>query len=166
MEHSLRVAGRRPSSAPPLTMPGEKNIVQNRRARFEYFILDSVEAGIALSGTEVKSLRAGKANLQDAYAAVERGEVWLHQAHISPYEQGNRFNVDPRRKRKLLLKKREIYRLVRQVNEKGLTLIPLRLYFKNGYVKVEIGLARGKRLYDKREAIKEKDEVRRLEQEG
>jgi len=147
-------------------MAGEKIICQNRRARHEYFILDSLEAGISLSGTEVKSLRAGKANLQDSYAAVEGREVWLHQAHISPYEQGNRYNPDPRRKRKLLLHRREIFRLARQVSEKGLTLIPLRLYFKAGHAKVELGLARGKRLYDKREAIRERDEVRRLEQEG
>jgi len=147
-------------------MAVEKNICQNRKARHEYFILDSVEAGVSLSGTEVKSLRAGRANLTDSYATVEGGEVWLHQVHISPYEPASRFNVEPRRKRKLLLHKREISRLLRQVSEKGVTLIPLRLYFKDGYAKVELGLARGKRLYDKREAIKEKDEERRLQQEG
>lgn len=149
-----------------MSMAVEKTICQNRKARHEYLILDSLEAGISLSGTEVKSLRAGKANLQDSYATVEDGEVWLHQAHISPYDPGSRYNVDPRRKRKLLLHRRQILRLGRQVVEKGLTLIPLRLYFKEGYTKVELGLARGKRLYDKREAIKEKDEARRLEQEG
>lgn len=147
-------------------MGGEKNICQNRRARHEYFILDSLEAGISLSGTEVKSLRAGRANLQDSYATVEGEQLWLHQAHISPYEPGNRFNVEPRRKRRLLVHKREIRRLARQVAEKGVTLVPLRLYFKGGYAKVELGLARGKRLYDKREAIKERDEMRRMEQEG
>lgn len=148
-----------------MAMEGEKTICQNRKARHDYFILDSVEAGIVLAGTEVKSLRAGRANLQDSYAAIEEGEVWLHQAHISPYEPANRFNLEPRRKRKLLLKKREIHRLARQVLEKGITLIPLRLYFKRGLAKVELGLARGKRLYDKREAIKEKDEARRQAQE-
>ena len=125
-----------------------------------------MEAGISLSGTEVKSLRAGRANLQDSYATVEGGQAWLHHVHISPYEPGSRYNPDPRRRRKLLLHKQEIGRLARQVAEKGLTLIPLRLYFKRGYVKVELGLARGKRLYDKREAIKERDEARRQEREG
>jgi len=147
-------------------MADEENVCQNRRARHEYFILDSMEAGLALSGTEVKSLRAGRANLQDSYATVEGDGVWLHQAHISPYEPASRFNLEPRRKRRLLLHKREIRRLAREVSEKGLTLVPLRLYFKKGYAKVELAVAKGKHLYDKREAIKEKDEARRLEQEG
>ena len=135
----------------------EKNITVNRKARHEYFIIQSFEAGIVLAGTEVKALRQGKANLVDSYASLENAEVWLMSANISAYEQGNINNHEPTRKRKLLLKKSEIRRLIGKVKEKGLTLIPLRLYFKNGKVKVELAVVKGKKVYDKREAIAKRD---------
>ena len=135
----------------------EKNITVNRKARHEYFIIQSFEAGIVLTGIEVKALRQGKANLVDSYASLENAEVWLMSANISAYEQGNINNHEPTRKRKLLLKKSEIRRLIGKVKEKGLTLIPLRLYFKNGKVKVELAVAKGKKVYDKREAIAKRD---------
>ena len=135
----------------------EKNITVNRKASHEYFIIQTFEAGIVLTGTEVKSLRQGKANLVDSYAALKDGEVWLHSVHISPYEQGNIYNHEPTRTRKLLLKKSEIRKLIGKVKEKGLTLIPLRLYFKEGKVKVELALAKGKKVYDKRASIAKKD---------
>ncbi|MEI7907296.1 MAG: SsrA-binding protein SmpB [Bacteroidota bacterium] len=142
---------------------GEERIsISNRRARFEYEILDSYEAGIVLKGSEVKSLRAGKANLQDAYALVKSGEVWLLNMHISPYEQANQFNHDPVRTRKLLLNKSEIAKLHTKTNEKGLTLVPLKLYFKKGIAKVQLGIAKGKKLHDKRESIKERDVEREM----
>lgn len=144
----------------------EQNICQNRKARHDYRILDTVEAGIALAGTEVKSLRAGRANLKDSYAVVEGGEVWMLNAHVSAYEAGNRFNVDPRRPRKLLLHRAQIARLGREVRERGVTLVPLKMYFKRGVAKVELGLARGKRQYEKREAIRERDLRRESEQEA
>lgn len=135
----------------------EKNITVNRKARHEYLILQSLEAGIVLVGTEVKSLRQGKANLVDSYATIKNGEVWLLNLHISEYVQGNINNHDPKRERKLLLNKSEIRKLVGKTKEKGLTLIPLRLYFKKGKVKVEIALAKGKKTYDKRKDIARKD---------
>jgi SsrA-binding protein len=135
----------------------EKNITLNRKARHEYTIIQTYEAGIVLQGTEVKSLRLGKANLVDSYANLKNGEVWLVSAHISVYEQGNINNHEPTRTRKLLLNKSEIRKLIGKVKEKGLTLIPLRLYFKNGKVKVELALAKGKKVYDKRESIAKKD---------
>ncbi len=138
----------------------EKNITVNRNARHEYTILQTYEAGIVLQGTEVKSLRQGKANLVDSYANLKDGEVWLYSAHISVYEQGNINNHEPTRTRKLLLNKSEIKKLIGKVKEKGLTLIPLRLYFSNGRVKVELALAKGKKVYDKREAIAKKDTQR------
>lgn len=144
-------------------MSEEKNITLNRKARFEYLIEETFEAGIVLSGTEVKSLRGGLANLQDSFARIENGEIWLCQCHISPYEKGNRFNVDSKRKRKLLLHRSEIRRLDGKVQEKGLTLIPLRMYFRGGKAKVELALARGKKLYDKREAQAGKDARRQIE---
>ncbi|MFA5832276.1 MAG: SsrA-binding protein SmpB [Bacteroidota bacterium] len=136
--------------------------ISNRRARFEYEILDSYEAGIVLKGSEVKSLRAGKANLQDSYALIKNGEVWLINMHISPYEQANQFNHDPIRTRKLLLNKSEIAKLNVKTNEKGLTLVPLKLYFKKGNAKVQLGIAKGKKLHDKRESIKERDVEREM----
>ncbi|NWF88009.1 MAG: SsrA-binding protein SmpB [Ignavibacteriaceae bacterium] len=139
------------------TKDQEKNITVNRKARHEYFILQSFEAGIVLSGTEVKALRQGKANLVDSYASVDKGEVWLHSANISVYEQGNINNHEPTRLRKLLLNKSEIRKLIGKVKEKGLTLIPLRLYFKNGKVKVELAVVKGKKVYDKRESIAKRD---------
>jgi SsrA-binding protein len=135
----------------------EKNITVNRKARHEYAIMQTYEAGIVLVGTEVKALRQGKANLVDSYAALKDGEVWLYGAHISVYEQGNINNHEPTRTRKLLLNKSEIKKLIGKVKEKGLTLIPLRLYFRNGKVKVELALAKGKKVYDKREAIAKRD---------
>mgnify|MGYP001172748922 CR=1 FL=1 len=140
-----------------------KVITENRKARHDYFIEETYEAGIALKGTEVKSLRAGKVNLKDSYAQVENGEMYIFNMHISPYEQGNRFNVDPVRPRKLLLHKSEINRLYGKVKQQGLTLVPLKLYFKRGRVKVELALARGKKLYDKREAMAERDARRDVE---
>ena len=142
-----------------------KLIATNRRARFEYEILDTLEAGIALLGPEVKSLRAGRANLSDAYATVRRGEVFLVNAHISPYDNAVRDNPDPRRARKLLLHKREIRRLQGQVAERGRTLVPLSLYFRAGIAKVELAVARGKRRYDKRDTIRRRDQERELRRE-
>ncbi len=140
----------------------ERIAISNRRARFEYEILETFEAGIVLVGSEVKSLRQGKANLQDSYALVKNGEVWLLNMHINPYEQANQFNHDPLRTRKLLLNKSEIEKLQIKTNEKGLTLIPLKLYFKKGNAKVELGIGKGKKLHDKRESIKERDVEREM----
>jgi len=138
--------------------PDAKRVVlTNRKARHEYTIEETYDAGLALVGTEVKSIRAGKANLQDAFGKVERGEVWLHNMYIAPYEQGTRWNVEPRRPRKLLLHRREIDRLRGLTEQKGYALIPLALYFQHGYAKVELGLGRGKKLYDKREDIARRD---------
>jgi len=142
---------------------GTKLIVQNRKARHDYFIEESIEAGIALTGTEVKSLRLGRANLQDSYATVKDGEVFVHGLHISPYDMGNRFNHDPLRTRKLLLHRYEINKLIGHIQKKGLTLVPLSLYFKKGLVKVELAIARGKKLYDKREDIARKDAMREID---
>jgi len=136
---------------------GEKLIASNKKAFHEYFVLQKVEAGIALTGTEVKSLREGAVNLKDSYVAFERDEAFLTGAHISPYAHGNRENHDPERRRKLLLHRREIDKLRVQVVEKGLTVVPLRLYFKGGRVKAEIAVVRGKKLYDKRETEKKRE---------
>jgi SsrA-binding protein len=132
-------------------------VIRNKKARREYDITDTSEAGIVLVGCEVKSIRAGRCDIQDAHCAIEEGEVWVHNMYIAPYEQAGAAVPSPRRKRKLLLHKDEIRRLYGKVTERGLTLIPLSLYFKDGRAKLEIGIARGKRLYDKREAIKKKD---------
>ncbi len=143
---------------------GKKVVATNRKVRHEYEVLDTFEAGLVLKGPEVKSLREGKVGFQDAYARVEGGEVWLHSLHISPYEQANRFNEDPLRPRKLLLHRQEIFRLLGKVEEKGLTLVPLSIYFRRGYAKVSLALARGRKTYDKREKLKRKtqeDEARR-----
>ena len=140
-----------------------KVIARNRRARFDYEILDSVEAGLVLVGPEVKSLRAGKANLSDAYAAIRGREAFLVNAHISPYKEAARENVDPRRERKLLLHRSEIQRWRGKVAERGLTLVPLELYFKDGRAKVEIGLARGRQKGDKRRAIREREVKREMD---
>ena len=142
---------------------GEKIIAQNKTARLNYFIEDTYEAGIALVGTEVKALREGKANLKDSYALVNNGEVFVHEMHISPYTFGNRQNHDPLRVRKLLLHKGEIKRLYGKSRERGLALIPLKLYFKSGKVKMEIGIGRGKKLYDKRESLRDKDDRREMQ---
>ncbi|HEY9792236.1 MAG TPA: SsrA-binding protein SmpB [Candidatus Obscuribacterales bacterium] len=143
--------------------PQGKVIADNRRARHEYEIIEVFEAGMELQGTEVKSMRNGKANLQDAFARIEEGQLWLHNCHIAPYDFGNRFNHDPVRKRRLLMHKREITRLHQQIKEKGLTLIPLKLYFKRNWVKVDLALVRGKHLYDKRDAITKRDSKRQLD---
>ncbi len=142
---------------------GEKVVAQNRRAHHEYFILDTFEAGLVLTGTEAKSLRAGRASLAEAYATVDHGEVWLRQFHIPPYEQGNRWNPDPVRARKLLLHRAQIERLREAVAEQGHTLIPLRLYFARGFAKVLIAVAKGKKAYDKRHAIAERDARREID---
>lgn len=152
-----------PSGAKKKVTPvaSERRIAQNRRARHEYDILDTFECGIALRGAEVKSLRAGQISLQDAFARVDRGEVWLVGAHVAPYEYSNGFGrVDPDRARKLLLHREQIDELAGRVAQQSLTLVPLSLYFKDGIAKVELALARGRRLYDKRHAIAERDATR------
>lgn len=140
-----------------------KLIVENRKAYHDYYIEERMEAGIELAGTEVKSIRQGHINLNDSYAAISDGELWLYNMHISPYEQGNRFNKDPLRDRRLLMHKREILRLFGIVRQEGLTLVPTKLYFKNGRVKVEISLARGKKNYDKRDSEAKKQASRDIE---
>jgi SsrA-binding protein len=136
--------------------------ISNRKARHDYSILETIEAGIVLTGTEVKSLRKGNANLQDSYAELRNGEVWLEGMHINPYEQGSIYNHEPRRKRKLLLQKKQIRKLIGGLKEKGLTLIPLSVYFKGPYAKVELALARGKKSFDKRAAIAEREAARNI----
>ncbi|MBN2570778.1 MAG: SsrA-binding protein SmpB [Ignavibacteriales bacterium] len=143
--------------------PGEKTITVNRKARHEYIILQSYEAGIALVGTEVKSIRQNKISISDGYAFVKDSEVWLKNININVYTQGNINNHDPLRDRRLLLNKREIRKISKSILEKGCTIIPLRVYIKNGIVKIEIGLARGKKFFDKREAIAKRDAERELE---
>ena len=138
-------------------------IASNRRALHDYEILEKVEAGLVLLGPEVKSLREGRANLSDSYAVLRRGEAFLVNAHVSPYDKAGRDNPDPRRERKLLLYRNEISRLTVKVAERGLTLVPLSLYFKNGRAKVELGLARGKRMHDKRDSIRRREEEREIE---
>ncbi len=140
-----------------------KIITENRKARHDYTIEESFEAGIELKGTEVKSMRAGRANLKDSFAVIENGELYLYGMHISPYEQGNIFNVEPMRPRKLLMHKKEIMRLLGKTKEQGLTLVPLKAYFKKDKIKIELALAKGKKLYDKREAAAEKSAKREIE---
>ena len=139
---------------------GRKVVARNRKARHEYEILDTYEAGMELKGPEVKSLRAGNVSFQDAFARVDGGQVWLHSLHISPYEQANRFNVDPVRTRRLLLNRSEIRQLVIKTEEKGLTLVPLEIYFQRGYAKLSLAVARGKKLHDKRETLKRRQQDR------
>ena len=141
----------------------DKTVAVNRRARHEYAVEETLEAGIALTGTEIKSIRAGRVNLAEAYARIEKGEAWLIGAHIAPYEQGNRNNHEPTRTRKLLLHRDQISELVGRTQAKGFTLVPLRLYIRNGMAKLEIGIARGKKAYDKRRTIAERDARRELE---
>jgi SsrA-binding protein len=142
---------------------GRKVVAQNRKARHDYHIEDTFEAGLALTGTEVKSLRAGRASLVDGYGEVRDGEVWLRNVHIPEYDQGTWTNHEPRRPRKLLMHKGEISRLIGKTQERGLTLVPLSLYFKDGYAKVELALARGKKTYDKRHALAERQAKREAE---
>jgi SsrA-binding protein len=142
-----------------------KVVSENRKARHDYHIHEVYEAGIALTGTEVKSLRAGKANMKDSYARVDNGELILHNMHISPYEQGNRFNHEPLRARKLLMHRYEINKLVSKTREKGYTLVPLKLYFSRGKAKLELGLASGKHTYDKRQDMAERDAKRDMDRE-
>ena len=141
----------------PKAETGEKLIASNKKAYHDYFVLQKFEAGIALTGTEVKSLRDGKANLKDSYVNFEKGEAYLYSAHISPYTHGNRENHEPERRRKLLLHRNELEKLFAQLVEKGLTIVPLRLYFKKGRVKAEIAVVRGKKLFDKRETSKKRE---------
>ena len=138
-------------------------VASNRRARHEYHIIEDYEAGLVLKGTEVKSLRLGHCNLTDSYASFQRGELFLHSMQIPPYEQGNRFNVDAKRSRKLLLHGAQLRRLIGAVTQKGLTLIPLRVYFSGQYAKVQIALCKGKHAYDKRETIRARDEAREFD---
>jgi SsrA-binding protein len=144
-------------------MSDEKVLVQNRKASHDYFIEETVEAGIVLTGTEIKSIRRGRANLKDSFARIMNGEAFLWNMHISPYEEGNRYNVDPTRTRKLLLHKHQIYKLMGQTREKGYALVPLKMYIKNGYCKVLIGVAKGKKNYDKRQDIAKKDAQREMQ---
>lgn len=142
-----------------------KLIANNKKAYHDYFIEDKLECGVALHGTEVKSMRMGKCSIKEAFIRIENGEVYVYGMHVSPYEKGNIFNKDPLRVKKLLLHRQEINKLVGKIKEKGYTLVPLQVYFKSGKVKVEIGLARGKKLYDKREDIAKKDQRRETERE-
>ena len=146
--------------------PGDKTVAQNRKARHEYFIEDSFEAGIALTGTEIKSVRAGKVSLSDAYARIDKGEAWLEGANISPWETGNRYNHEPKRNRKLLIHKEQILALLIRTRAKGLTLVPLKMYITaRGIAKLEIGLAKGKQQHDRRRDIAERDARRDIERE-
>lgn len=142
---------------------GGRLIAENRKAYHEYFILERLEAGIALTGTEIKSLRMGQVSLREAFARIEGGEIWLHQCHIAPYAQGNRYNHEPLRPRRLLLHKREIMRLVGKMGEKGLALVPTKFYWKGDWAKVELGLAKGKKLHDKRDALASKESQREMQ---
>ena len=142
-----------------------KTIADNRKARHDYFVLESYEAGIELTGTEVKSIREGGLNLKDSWISIDDGEAYIKQMHISPYEKGNIFNKDPLRTRKLLMHKREIMKLLGQVKQDGLTLIPISVYFKGSRVKVQVGLCKGKKLHDKRDAIAQRDAKRTIDRE-
>ena len=147
-------------------MSGKKILATNKKARHDYFIDEVYECGIELKGTEVKSIRQGRINLKEGYASVDNSEVFLKQVHTSPYDQGNRFNVDPLRTRKLLLHKAEIRKLIGATTIKGYSLVPMSVYLKNGRVKLELGLAKGKKLYDKRQDLAKKDAMRRIERES
>lgn len=140
-----------------------KILARNRKALHEYHVIETFETGVVLAGPEVKSIRAGRVSLAEAFARVEHGEVWVHGLHISPYEPANRWNVDPVRPRKLLLHRREIRKLIGATQEKGLTLIPLDVHLRDGHIKLDLALARGKRLYDKRQALKKKESRREME---
>lgn len=145
------------------TQDPDRLIAQNRRATYDYTILDTLEAGLVLVGTEVKSLRVGKASLNEAFAVIENDEAWILQMHIPPYEQGNRWNVDPVRRRKLLLQRVQIDKLKKAIEQKGNTIVPLKLYFSKGYAKLLIGVGKGKKTHDKRHSIAEKDVRREMD---
>ncbi|MGN7309566.1 SsrA-binding protein SmpB [Alkalicoccobacillus gibsonii] len=138
-------------------------VAQNKKARHDYFIEETFEAGMVLQGTEIKSMRAGRMNLKDSFARIRNGEVYLHNAHIAEYEQGNRFNHEPTRARKLLLKKKEISQLIGQTQQQGYSLVPLKVYIKNGFAKVLLGVAKGKKNYDKRETLRRQDAKREVD---
>jgi SsrA-binding protein len=140
-----------------------KVVAQNKKANHDYFIEETYEAGMVLQGTEIKAIRAGRINLKDSYARIQNGEIYLLNAHVSPYEQGNRYNHDPLRQRKLLLHKKEIDKLLGETKEAGYALVPLKVYLKNGYAKILIGLGKGKKNYDKREDLKKKEAKRDIE---
>ena len=140
-----------------------KQLAQNKKAYHDYFIEETFEAGIVLQGTEIKSIRAGKVNLKDSFARIQNGELHLHNMHVSPYDQGNRYNHDPLRTRKLLLHRKEINKLIGETKETGYTIVPLKMYLKNGFAKVLIGLGKGKKQYDKREDLKKKEAKRDIE---
>ena len=164
--HAKENAKSRQNGSEPMAKGnGTKLIAQNKKAYHDFFIDETYECGIALHGTEVKSMRMGKCSIKEAFIRIEDGEVFVYGMHVSPYEKGNIFNKDPLRVKKLLLHKYEINKLLGKIKEKGYTLVPLQVYFKDGKVKVEIGLARGKKLYDKREAIAKKDQRREAEKE-
>ncbi len=142
----------------------ESIVIENRKARYDFHIDDSVTCGLVLSGTEVKSIRTGRAQLKDSFAKIEKGEVWLYNCHISPYQFGNRFNHTPLRKRKLLLHKKEILKLFTKIKEKNYVLVPLKIFFSKNWAKIELGLGKGKKVYDKREAIKKKELQRSIKE--
>ena len=145
-------------------MPEDKTVAQNRKARHDYFIIDSFEAGIVITGTEIKSLREGRANLKDGFATIEKGELWLYNVHISPYDHGTIYNKDPLRPRKLLVHKSEIRKLLEKTREKGFTLVPLKIYIKEGKrAKLELAIAKGKQLHDKRDSAAERDASREID---
>jgi len=157
------MAKQQPTAKDKTEAPREKTVASNRQVYHDYFIDETIEAGLVLTGTEVKSVRAGLVNLREAYARIDEGEVWLLNAHIAPYEHGNRYNHEPRRPRKLLLRRSQITQLRTAIKKKGYTLAPVRMYFKRNHAKVELGLARGKKLYDKRDSIAERDAKREME---
>ena len=148
--------------APKKGKEKDRPLAQNKKASHDYFILDTVEAGLVLTGTEIKSVRASRVNLKDGFAQIKNGQAWLMNVHISEYTQGNRFNHDPLRNRKLLLHKKQIANLGQEVSKQGVTLVPLKMYIKNGFAKVLIGVAKGKHVYDKRESIKKRDQDREI----
>jgi len=146
--------------------PEEKTVAQNKRARHEYQILETTEVGIVLKGSEVKSVRQGKVDISDCFASIKDGEIWLHNMHVAAYQNAGPFNHNPKRSRKLLLHKREIKKIFGKTKQKGLSLVPIRLYWKHGLAKLELALAKGKRSFDKRDAIKKRDQERELRQHG
>jgi SsrA-binding protein len=163
-QKSIPTQAAKPANVKPAAdKPVYKTVADNRRARHDFEILENHEAGISLTGTEVKAIRAGKANLQDAHVRIEDGELWLYNCHISPYDFGNRFNHEPMRKRRLLMHSQQIFKLKSKIQEKGLTLIPLKLYFKGNLIKVDLAMAKGRKVHDKRDVIAKKENQRNLD---